>query len=473
MNADEFRRCGHQMVDWIAEYLTGVKDQPVRRDVTPGSIRAQLPPHPPEQPESMADAFEDFKKILMPGVVHWNHPSFFAYFPANNSFPSILGELLSSGLGANGMNWATSPSVTELEELVMDWMRQACGLPEHFRGVIQDTASTSTLVALLSAREKVTARQANIQGLGPLGRKLRVYASREAHSSVEKAAKIAGYGRENFVPIPVDQYYAMDPGALERAIAEDVADGLVPAAVVASVGTTSSTSVDPVRVIGEICRRHGLWLHVDAAMAGSSALLPEKRFHFDGLELADSYVFNAHKWLFTNFDCSLYFVADVEDLVTTFEIMPEYLKTAQDQVVTNYRDWGIALGRRFRALKLWFVLRTFGLEEIRRRLRDHLAWAAELAGWIDQEPGFERMAPTHFQTVCFRRHPSGLDGLEDLNRLNDRLAAAINADGRVYLTPTKLAGRTTLRVSVGQTNTTRDDVVRCWDIIRQTAVSLR
>ena len=326
MDAEEFRRQGHRLIDWVAEYLTQTRERPVNQNMAPGSVRARLPKEPPEQGEPFDTVFQDFVDILVPGLVHWNHPSFFAYFPANNSFPSILGELLSAGLGVNGMNWATSPAVTELEELVLDWIRRAAGLPEHFRGCIQDSASTSTLTALLCAREKATDRQSNTRGLTETGRRLTVYASQEAHSSVEKAVKIAGFGSGHFRPVGVGPDWAMDPDKLQQSIEFDLGRGLTPCAVVATVGTTSSTSVDPVRSIGEICRRFGLWLHVDAALAGSAALLPEMRHLLDGLEYANSYVFNAHKWLFTNFDCSLYYVADPADLVTTFEILPEYLK---------------------------------------------------------------------------------------------------------------------------------------------------
>ena len=472
MNAEEFRRQGYKLIDWVADYLTNMEGRPVNPPVVPGSIKAALPPSPPETGEDMEAVIQDFKDLIVPGLVHWNHPSFFAYFPANNSFPSILGELLSAGLGVNGMNWATSPAVTELEEQVMEWVRQAAGLPEHFTGCIQDSASTSTLVALLCARERSTGRRANERGLAGTGENLVVYASQEAHSSVEKAVKIAGFGRENFRPIGVDKNYALDPAALEQAIQADLAAGRKPCAVSATVGTTSSTSVDPLTAIGEICRRYGLWFHVDAALGGSAGLLPEKRSLFEGLELADSYVFNAHKWLFTNFDCSLYFVADPGDLIQTFEIMPEYLKTAQDNQVTNFRDWSISLGRRFRALKLWFVFRNYGLEGLRAKLRDHLDWTGQLVGWIEEDPDYELMAPAPFQTVCFRRCPRGVDDEAELDRLNAELFKNINADGRIYLSQTKLGGRVTIRFSIGQTNTRLEDVQKGWEIVKEVAGKL-
>ncbi len=469
MNADEFRKFGRQAIDWIADYLTAMEGRKVNPSVEPGSIRAQLPVSPPQEGEPMEAILADFERIIVPGLVHWNHPSFFAYFPANNSWPSILGELLSAGVGVNGMNWATSPAATELEERVLDWVRQACGLPEHFVGVIQDTASTSTLVALLCARERATAFESNRRGLAATGKRLIIYASREAHSSVEKAVKIAGLGRENFRPVAVDEQLAMRPEALEEMIEADKAAGHTPCAVVATVGTTSSTALDPLRPIGQIARKHGLWFHVDAALGGSAAIVPEKRYILDGLELADSYVFNAHKWLFTNFDCSLYYVADPKDLVPVFEIMPEYLKSAQDRVVTNFRDWGIPLGRRLRALKLWFVIREYGLDGLRAKVRDHLAWTEELAGLVESAEDFDLLAPVPLQTVCLRYHPGHVDDVERLNEINTELIDAINADGRIYLTQTKLGDKVTIRVSIGQTNTTRDDVLRCWEIITATA----
>lgn len=472
MDADEFRKYGHELIDWAADYLTHMENRPVKPHTAPGEVRAALPASPPEDPEPFEQIVSDFKQIVVPNVVHWNHPSFFAYFPANNSFPSILGELLSAALGVNGMNWATSPAATELEETVMDWVRQAAGLPDHFKGCIQDTASTSTLIALLCARERATGGGANLRGLTAEGPVITAYASAEAHSSVEKAAKIAGYGKEHLRLVSTDDQLAMRPEELERAVAADLDRGFKPACVTATIGTTSSTAVDPVRRIGDICRRYGLWLHVDGALAGSAAFLPEMRHLNDGLELADSYVFNAHKWLFTNFDCSLYYVADVEALTRTFEIMPEYLKTAQDRQATNFRDWSIALGRRFRALKLWFVIRSFGLAGLREKLRDHINWAEQFAGWVKEDPRFELTAPLTVQTVCFRYHPQGVDDMEELNRLNTDLAEAINGDGRVYLTPTKLKGATTLRLSIGQTHTTLAHVEKAWAVIVEKAGGL-
>jgi len=472
MDALEFRRFGHQVIDWIADYLTDMDRRPVSRAIEPGSIRAALPPSPPERPEPMDLILNDFDELIVPGLLHWNHPAFFGYFPANNSFPSILGELLSAGLGVNGMNWATSPAATELEELIMDWVRQACGLPEHWRGVIQDSASSSSLVALLTARERKTGLQANQAGLAALGRKFVVYSSSQAHSSVEKAVKIAGLGREAFRPVAVDDKWALDPAALRKAIEADLEAGLEPLAVVATLGTTSSTAIDPIRTIGRIAREFGLWLHVDGALGGSAGFLPEMRPLLDGLELADSYVFNAHKWLFTNFDCSLYFVARPGDLIQTFEIMPEYLKTAQDRVATNYRDWGIPLGRRFRALKLWFVIRSYGLEGLRARLRDHLDWTRQLAEWLAAADDFQVLAPAPLQTVCFRYHPKGLDDEAALNELNNRLLKALNQTGRLFLSQTKLGDRVTLRVSIGQTNTSLEHVRAAWKTIQETARGL-
>jgi aromatic-L-amino-acid decarboxylase len=468
MNPDEFRRHAHQLVDWMADYFRDVAELPVTPAAMPGDILRQLPMSPPEQGEPFPRLFQDFAELVLPGMTHWNHPGWFAYFPANNSPPSVLAEMLTATLGAQCMSWATSPAATELEQMMMQWLRRMLGLPEHFIGVIQDTASTATLVALLSARERATAHVAGRAGVVQAGSRLSVYASTEAHSSVDKAVKLAGYGLAQLRRIAVDDEYAMQPQALEQAIGTDLAAGVVPACVVATVGTTSSTAIDPLPAIAGICRRQGIWLHVDAAYAGTAAIVPELRHLFDGMEHADSFVFNPHKWMLVNFDCSAYYVRDRETLLRTFQITPEYLRTAQDAEVVNFRDWGLQLGRRFRALKLWFVIRSYGVEGLRALVRKHVALARDLAGWIQGTPGFELMAPVPFGLVCFRYRPEGtLDAqLDDLNR---RLLARVNATRRVHLTHTELGGRYVIRMAIGQRQTEREHVEEAWQLIKEAA----
>jgi aromatic-L-amino-acid decarboxylase len=440
--------------------------------VKPGEIADRLPHEPPTKGETMEAIMRDFQDILMPGVTHWQHPGFFAYFPANTSGPSILAELITSALGINAMVWQTSPAATELEERVMAWLGMMLQLPAEFRGVIQDTASTATICALLCARERTTGFGINEKGFSswPKKKALRVYTSEEAHSSIEKGAKIAGFGAENVVRVAIDSKYAMDPAALEEAIERDESAGYKPCCVCATVGTTSSTALDPLREIGGIARRKGLWFHIDAALAGSAAILPEKRSMLDGIEAADSFVFNPHKWLFTNFDCSAFFVKDVKTLIHVFSIDPEYLRTGRDSEVVNFRDWGIQLGRRFRALKLWFVIRFYGVEGLRDRLRAHLALAQDLRSWVEKDPDFELLAPVQVNTVCFRFRPCDRDlSEEELDGLNTRIMDEINADGNIYLTHTRLGGRFSLRVSIGQTYTQGHHVENAWRVIRRKA----
>jgi len=470
MNSDDFRRHGHQLVDWMADYMRDVGTLPITPAVRPGDIRRQLPSSPPESGEPFDNLLQDFTGIIVPGMTHWNHPGWFAYFPANNSPPSVLAEMLIATLGAQCMSWATSPAATELEQVTMDWLRQMLGLPEGFTGVIQDTASTATLVALLCARERATNHAAGLAGLAGTGARLTVYASSEAHSSIDKGVKLAGYGLEQLRRVPVDQAYAMVPDALERMIAADREAGFVPACVVATVGTTSSTAIDPLPRIAEVCRRHGVWLHVDAAYAGTAAIVPELRPLFDGVEQADSFVFNPHKWMLVNFHCSAYFVRDRDTLLRTFQVTPEYLRTAEDREVVNFRDWGIQLGRRFRALKLWFVIRSYGLEGLRELVRKHVRLARELAGWIEAAPGFELMAPVPLGLVCFRHRPAGME-MDDprLDDLNAALLARVNATRRVHLTHTRLGGRYVIRVAIGQRQTERAHVEEVWRLIQEAA----
>ncbi len=465
---DDFRRQAHGFVDWMADYLETVRDYPVKAQVEPGEIAARLAAHPPREGEAIEAIFEDFKADLLPGMTHWQHPRFFAYFPANSSPPSVLAEMLTATLGAQCMSWQTSPAATELETHVMGWLRDLLGLPGDWEGAIQETASGATLAALLSAREQATDWRGNDQGLSGLPR-LTVYASGEAHSSIDKAVKVAGLGLDNLRKVPVDRDFSMQPEALAEAIERDLGHGLEPACVIASLGTTGVGAFDPLGPIGEICHEHGIWLHVDAAWAGSALVLPEQRWMIEGLERADSFVFNPHKWLFTNFDCSAYFVKDRTALLRTFEILPEYLKTREGDAVINYRDWGIALGRRFRALKLWFVIRHYGVEGLRRRIADHIAWAQALSRQIAASPDFELLAPTRLALVCFRYRP---EGLGDPDAVNETLLERLNDSGELYVTHTRIRGDYAIRIAVGQTSTTREDIDAAWSRIQDTARAL-
>jgi len=464
MKNEDFRRSGHQFVDWIADYFENVEKFPVVPAVEPGDIKRRVPAVPPARGEAMEAIFRDFETDILPGVTHWQHPGWFAYFPANNSPASVLAEFLTAGLGAQCMTWVTSPAAAELEEAVLDWLRQMIGLPEGFSGVIQDTASTATLCALLSARERATGFESNESGFRA---PLTVYASEEAHSSVDKGVRIAGYGKRNLRRVPTDDRFALRPDRLEEAIVRDREAGLQPACVVATAGTTSSGGLDPLRAVGEICRKHGLWFHVDAAWAGTAALIPEKRSILDGAELADSLVFNPHKWMVTNFDCSAYFIRDPSSLVRTFEINPEYLRTGFDARVKNYRDWGIQLGRRFRALKLWFVIRSYGVEGLQAMVREHIRLAGLVKEWVEADHRFELLAPADLALVCFRLN-DGRDEPE-LNELNGRLLKRINASGRAFLSHTTLRDKFTLRLVVGQRTTEERHVRQAWDVITDAA----
>lgn len=474
MDASEFRRHAHELVEWMAGYMERVGDLPVVPSTAPGDIRRQLPASPPEAGEPFGRIFEDFRSIIMPGMTHWNHPRWFAYFPANNSPPSILAEMLMSTIGAQCMSWQTSPAATELEEVVMAWLGEMIGLPPEWRGVIQDTASTATLVALLSARERATSGAFGRDGAAAPGADaLTVYASTECHSSVDKGVKLAGLGLDRLRRIPADDAFAMRPDALRAAMEADADAGLRPAAVVATVGSTSSTGVDPVAAIAPIARRHGAWLHVDAAYAGNAAICPERRHILRGIEGADSLVWNPHKWLLTNFDCSAYHVRDAGALRATMSTSPEYLRTPHDEEVRNFRDWGLQLGRRFRALKLWFVIRTYGVEGLRDVIRRHIALAEGFRARVESHPDFETLAPGAFGLVCFRWNPRRGEGAAaDLDALNERLLAAVNDGGRVHLTHTRLGGRYAIRMSIGQRDTTAEDVDVAWRLILDRAATL-
>jgi aromatic-L-amino-acid decarboxylase len=465
---DEFRAFGHRLIDWIADYRATVAGRPVAARTRPGEIRDQLPAAPPESPEDFAGVFRDLEQILLPGLTHWQHPRFFGYFPSNASLASVLGDLLSTGLGVIGLSWQASPALTELEEAVTDWLRQMVGLSDAWRGVIQDTASTCALIALLCARERGTDFSLTRGGLQAEGRPLTVYASTQAHSSVEKAALLAGFGRDNVRAVATDAAFAMRPDALEAAIRADLAAGRRPCAVVATTGTTASTALDPVAAIAEVAGRHELWLHVDAAMAGSAMILPECRWMWDGVDRADSVVLNPHKWLGAAFDSSVYYVRDPEHLVRVMSTNPSYLQSAADGRATNYRDWGIALGRRFRALKLWCLIRAEGVSGLQDRLRRDLVNARWLAEQVRSTPGWEVVAPVPLQTVCVLHCPQGLDG-EELDRHTRGWAERVNQSGAAYLTPAVLGGRWVVRVSVGAEPTERADVEALWAAMRREA----
>ena len=470
MTPDEFRYFGKELIDWIADYYQNIEGYPVLSQVEPGKIRARLPPSPPEKGESFDEIISDIDRLIMPGITHWQSPNFFAFFPANTSGPSILAELLSAGLGVQGMSWITSPACTELETHVLDWLAEMLGLPERFMShtaggaVIQDTASSATLSALLVARERATNYASNEEGCN--GR-LVAYASTQTHSSIEKAVKISGLGSENLRLIEVDDDFAMRPDALASQIHADREAGLIPCFVCATVGTTSSNALDPVQEIGIVCEKEDIWLHVDAAMSGTAALCPEFRYILDGLELADSFCFNPHKWMFTNFDCDCFYVADRAALIQTLSVLPEYLrnKATESGAVIDYRDWHVQLGRRFRSLKLWFVIRHYGVEGLRYHVRQHIELAQQFAAWVGKDPDFELAAPTPLNLVCFR-HKAG-------DEFNRQLLDKINHSGKIYMTHTSLNDRYTLRLCVGQTNTEEQHVQQAWELLCLTASKMQ
>jgi len=469
MTPEDFRRHGHAVVDWIADYYSRIESYPVLSRVEPGQIRAALPARPPDKGEAFPAILADIEKLILPGVTHWQSPNFFAYFPANASGPAILGDLLSSGLGVQGMLWATSPACTELETHVLDWLVEMLGLPQKFLststggGVIQDTASSASLCALLAGRERATNFTSNQRGCSS---KLVAYTSTQAHSSIEKDVRIAGLGLDHLRLIDVDENFAMRPDLLARQIDADRKAGLVPCFVSATIGTTSSNAIDPLPEIGQICRQNNLWFHVDAAMSGTAALCPEFRHTHAGVELADSYAFNPHKWMFTNFDCNCFYVADRRALIQTLSILPEYLrnKATESGAVFDYRDWQIPLGRRFRALKLWFVIRHYGIEGLQHHVRQHIALAQQFVNWVKGDNRFELAAPVPLNLVCFR-HKGGDDA-------NQAIMDQLNRSGDLYLTHTKLNNKITLRLCVGQTNTETRHVERAWRRIQEEAGKL-
>jgi aromatic-L-amino-acid decarboxylase len=463
MTPDEFRKTGHELIEWVAAYMEGVDRFPVLSQLAPGETRAKLPASPPQHGEQFEEIIGDLDRIILPGITHWQSPRFFGFFPANASGPAILGDLISSGLGVQGMLWATSPACTELEAHVLDWMVEMLGLPAGFRsdttggGVIQDSASSASLVAALAARERATGFESNRIGTGG---GLTAYASTQAHSSIEKAVRMAGYGAERLRTIEVDDSLAMRPDRLEEAIEEDRAAGLKPAFVTATVGTTSTTAVDPVSAIAEVCRRYGIWLHVDAAYAGIAALLREMRWINAGLDLADSYCTNPHKWMLTNFDCTAFYVADRAHLIETLTVLPEYLRNTASEsgAVIDYRDWQIPLGRRFRALKLWFVIRSYGLAGLRAHVRNHIALADHFASLVEASSDFEVVTDHPFGLVCFR-HRGG-------DEVNQRIMDTVNRSGEIYVTHTRVDDRLTLRLAIGSPRTESDDIEEAWRVIK-------
>jgi aromatic-L-amino-acid decarboxylase len=468
MTPEEFRRLGHQVVDWVADYRERVATLPVMSRVTPGAIKAQLAATPPQVAEDFEAVLRDLDRVILPGLSHWQHPRFFGYFPSNGELSSVLGDYLSTGLGVLGLSWQSSPALTEVEEVVTDWMRQMVGLSDAWSGVIQDTASSCTLVALLCARERSSGFSLVREGLQAEAAPLVVYVSAHSHSSVEKAALLAGFGRANIRVIPADERYAMRPELLAQAIRDDLAAGRTPCAVVATCGTTATTAFDPLEAIAAIAAEHGLWLHVDAAMAGSAMILPECRALWAGIEGADSLVMNPHKWLGVAFDCSLYYVRDPQHLVRVMSTNPSYLQSAVDSRVKNLRDWGIPLGRRFRALKLWCLIREQGVEGLQRRLRRDLENARWLEAQVCAEPPWRVLAPVALQTLCVRHEPPGLEG-EALDRHTLAWAERVNASGEAYVTPAVLDGRWMVRLSVGSLTTEREHVAALWDLLRAEA----
>ena len=469
MSPEQFRTEGKKVIDWIADYYENIEKYPVLSQVKPGEIKASLPVAAPLQSESIDNMMRDVEEKIMPGITHWQSPNFYAYFPSNTSFPSILGDLISSGLGVQGMIWATSPSATELETRVLDWLADMMGMPEKFKststggGVIQDTASTSALTAVIAARERATKFQSNKTGIQ---QKLVAYISTQTHSSLEKAIKITGIGSENLRMIDVDEKFAMSTDLLKQQIETDKAAGCTPFFICAAMGTTSSNAVDPIAEIGKIAQKEKCWFHIDAAMSGTAMLCPEFRHFQKGVELADSYCFNPHKWMFTNFDCDVFWVANREELINTFSILPEYLrnKATESGEVFDYRDWHVQLGRRFRSLKLWFVIRYYGIEGLQFHIRKHVELAQKFKKWVLESEDFDLFVEPPFNLVCFR-HKSG-------DEFNMKLMNAVNQTGKAFFTHTKLNGQVVLRMSIGQTNTEEKHVNATWDLMRETSQKL-
>jgi aromatic-L-amino-acid/L-tryptophan decarboxylase len=473
MPLEEFRKNGHQLVDWIADYLKDIEKYPPLSQVNPGDILKRIPSSPPSKGEEIENVLKDVDNILFVGITHWNHPGFMAYFNSTSSGPGILAELLTAGLGINGMLWKTSPAFTELENAMMNWFRQMVGLSENYWGIIYDTASTSSMHAIASAREQLNLgfREKGMAGRNDVPR-LRLYCSDQAHSSIEKGALTLGIGLEGIKKISVNDKYEMIPQKLDDAIKEDIKNGWKPFCVVATVGTTSSTSVDPVEEIASICEKNNIWLHIDAAYAGVTAMIPEMKWITEGWNRADSIVINPHKWMFTPMDLSIYFTRKPEILKQAFSLVPEYLKTNKDDEVENLMDYGIQLGRRFRSLKLWFIIRYFGVEGLASRIKAHIELAQEFASWIDAEKNFERMAPVPFSTLCFRVNPGNITE-QKLNELNEKLLEDINSSGKIFLSHTKLNGKFVIRLTIGSIRHERRHIEEAWEVIKECAEKLK
>jgi aromatic-L-amino-acid/L-tryptophan decarboxylase len=470
LNPKDFRKEAGPVVDWIDRYMNSITTLPVKSAVSPGDIYNSIPEKAPQHSESMEQIMEDLDRIILPGMTHWQHPGFHAYFPANSSVESVLAESVTAAMGAQCMIWETSPAAAELEQRMMEWLRDAMGIPGNYEGVLQDSASSASLVSLITAREVATEFRSNEDGVPP---NLRVYCSTETHSSIEKGVGVCGIGKKNLVKIRVDPQMRMNPAELEARIREDLEAGLKPCAVVAAIGTTGTVAVDPLEQIAVICKKYGIWLHVDAAFAGTALLLPEYRWMIQGIEQADSFVFNPHKWMFTNFDCSVYLVKDAGLLIKTFEILPEYLKSKTRGAVNDYRDWGVPLGRRFRALKLWFVIRSYGLEGIREKLRAHIEMNKSFSRALGEIENLHLPLKPFLNFTCFRLHPAGMENPDELNRLNEAFLDEINKGGKIFLTHTKINGLFTLRMVIGQTYVEGKEVDEALELITAAAQTIR
>ncbi len=470
MPADEFRKYGYELIDWISNYLENIEDYPVLSHIKPGDIRKQLPLSAPNEGEDMAKILTDVDKIIVPGLTHWNHPNFMAYFNSSSSGPGILAELLTAAFNSNGMLWRTNPSSAELEQQTLQWLRQMLGMPEGFWGIIYDTASVASMHAIAAAREQagINVREKGLAGRSDLS-KLRLYASEQAHSSIDKSAITLGIGLDSLRKIPTDKEFRMLPNELSKAINEDKKNGWLPFCVVATVGTTSTTSIDPVNDIAEICEKENLWLHVDGAHGGSAAIIPEMQWIFKGVERADSFLVNPHKWLFHPSDISAFYTRKPEVLKRAFSLVADYLKTPEENIVDNYMDYGIQLGRRFRALKLWFTIRYFGVEGLRDRLRYHLYLGKEFTKWVDDYPDFERMAPVPMSTICFRLHPKNVNDESKLEELNLRLFKEIDTNSDIMISHTRLNGKYVLRVNMSGLRMELRHIEKAWQIIKNKA----
>lgn len=467
MPVEEFKKYGHQLIDWIAEYLSEIEKYPVVPNINPGDIKKNLKDNPPLKGEDFNSILIDLDEIIVPGITHWNHPNFMAYFNSTSSSPGILAELLIAAFNMNGMIWKTSPVSTELEPVVLNWLRDMLSIPKNFWGIIYDTASVSSMHAIAAAREQLSNLQLRQKGM--TGRndvpKLRLYCSEHAHSSIEKGAITLGIGIEGIKKINVDDKFRMIPGDLQKAIEEDKKNGWLPFCAVATIGTTSTTSIDPLKEIAIICNENNIWLHVDAAYGGTAAILPEMKYIFDGLKNADSIVVNPHKWMFTPIDLSAFYTKKPEILKRAFSLIPEYLKTNVDSTVENYMDYGVQLGRRFRALKLWFIIRYFGVKGIQNRIREHISLAKKFSGWLKEDNRFEILAPAPFSVICFRYHPKSMDDENRLNEINEKLLNKINEPGELFLSHTKLNGKFTIRIAISGLRTEERHVKKAWELI--------